>query len=209
MTERRNSTGKIEVRSADGERGGGVLVGYAAVFYDPEDRGTEYNLSDFSERIAPGAFDAALERGDDVRALFNHDSGIILGRSVANTLRLSVDERGLKYEIDLPDTTAAADVRTLIERGDVSGSSFAFHVDSQSWREEDDKIIRNVESVSLFDVGPVTYPAYQGTEVDARSLEQFKASRNNEADEARAALTTARAKYFQRIARARSLEVNA
>ena len=91
----------------------------------------------------------------------------MLGRCSAGTLRLSIDDVGLRYEIDPPDTQSGRDCVTSIERGDMTGSSFGFNVTSQAWRDEsvDDEqySIREITGVELFDVSPVTYPAYEGT----------------------------------------------
>ncbi|HEX4612079.1 MAG TPA: HK97 family phage prohead protease [Urbifossiella sp.] len=147
-----------------------TITGYAAVFYDPSDPGTEYRLyDDLVERIMPGAFDRAL-REDDVRGLFNHDDNLILGRTAAGTMRLSVDRRGLKYEIDPPDTTTARDLLESLRRGDVSGSSFAFKPKDTSTRIVDGTYILERNAVYLFDVGPVCFPAYTGTEAGVRSV---------------------------------------
>lgn len=146
-----------------------VIFGHAAVFYDGS-RDTEYQLwDDIVERIMPGAFDKALAEGQDVRALFNHNPDYLLGRTKAETLNLTIDERGLAYEIDPGDTAIANDVRSMIKRGDLSGSSFAFLTTDEDWRKEDGIIIREIRGVDLFDVGPVTYPAYEGTDTGARS----------------------------------------
>lgn len=155
---------------ADRDDGPGTLVGYASVFHREDDPGTEYELYADRyvravERVAQGCFRDALERPDDVRATFNHSDDLILGRSSSGTLRMEEDETGLRYEVDLPDTQAARDLAELVDRGDVTGSSFGFRVERESWREEDDGegrllAIRTLESVRLEDVGPVTYPAY-------------------------------------------------
>jgi len=150
-----------------------VLVGYAAVYYDgtPE---TEYTLwRGAVERIIPGAFDRAIAENDDVRALFNHDSALLLGRT-PQTLALSSDKVGLRYAINLGDTSIAKDVAQHVGRGDVSGSSFAFQVEREEWvieniDDEDSTEIRNILSVRLFDVGPVTYPAYDATTAEANA----------------------------------------
>jgi uncharacterized protein len=160
---------KIETR-ADGKR---VISGYAAVFFDPSDAGTAYRMwDDVEERILPGAFDLAI-REDDVRGLFNHDMSAILGRTTAGTCRLSVDAKGLKYEIDPPDTACARDLLVSIERGDVNASSFGFMPESTNYREEvrDGVSLYIIERVSvrLFDVSPVTFPAYQSTTVGLRA----------------------------------------
>ena len=153
------------VKRDDGARS---IVGYAAVFYDGTPN-TEFALPGLSERIAPGAFDRALKDKQDVRALFNHDADQVLGRTVAGTLKLSADKRGLKYEIDPPDTQVARDLLITIERGDISGSSFAFVVRKQEFAEGEQVSIRVIKDLDLFDVGPVTYPAYSATSIGIRS----------------------------------------
>lgn len=165
------ATIKIE-RREDGKR---VIAGYGAVFYRENDPGTEYVLwQDAKERIMPGAFDRALKDKDDARGLFNHDPDNLLGRVSAGTMKLSVDKVGLRYEIQV-DETDADHMRVVakIERGDLTGSSFAFYVQKQTWRENkvDDRTeeIREIESVELFDTGPVTYPAYEATTTGLRA----------------------------------------
>lgn len=149
-----------------------TIVGYAAVFYDPADPGTEFRLwGDVHERIMPTAFNSALARKDDVRGLFNHDASAILGRSPANTLRLVVDARGLRYEIDPPNTEVGRSVVESVRRGDVTGSSFAFLPTAEMDREEGEKRLIEVHDCELFDVGPVTYPAYAGTAAGVRAAD--------------------------------------
>ena len=152
-----------------------VIVGYAAVF-----NRLSGDLGGFRERIKPGAFDNALTTSD-VRALVNHDASLILGRSKSGTLRLSTDSKGLRYEITPPDSSMAAHYVEAIKRGDISGSSFAFTVDYEgdgaAWERANGEMIREVRGIKdLFDVGPVTYPAYPDTTVAARSLERFLAA---------------------------------
>lgn len=141
------------------------IRGYGAVFNELSE-----NLGGFREKIAPGAFDGVLS--DDVRGLINHDSNLILGRTAASTLRLSVDERGLRYEIDLPDTSYARDLGVSMQRGDISQSSFGFYVDEDDWTEDDEgRVVRTIKKVrQLLDVSPVTYPAYPQTSSEARGL---------------------------------------
>jgi HK97 family phage prohead protease len=157
----------VEKRS-DGRH---VIVGYGAVFYNPDDPGTEYEAwKGIAERVARTAFDRALKDKDDVRGLFNHDPNFVLGRTTAGTMRLSVDKRGLRYEIDVADTQAGRDVVTSIGRGDLDGSSFSFNVDDQGWDESNAKRpVRVIKSVRLFDVGPVTFPAYEATTTGLRA----------------------------------------
>ncbi len=168
MREQRTNEREVRVDRADGDEAVGHLNGYAAVFYDgtPE---TQFELfTDFIERIMPGAFDRAI-REDDVRALFNHNPDHVLGRLSAETLALSVDKTGLRYDISLADTVLAGDVRTHVDRREVTGSSFSFMITDQDFRTEDGVDIREIRGVELFDVGPVTFPAYDATTVTSRA----------------------------------------
>uniref|UniRef100_UPI00345E70F8 HK97 family phage prohead protease n=1 Tax=Mesotoga sp. TaxID=2053577 RepID=UPI00345E70F8 len=126
-------------------------------------------LGGFREKIQPGAFSEAIVN-DDVRALWNHDSNYVLGRNKAGTLKLSEDEHGLHYVVDLPDTQWAKDLLESIKRGDVTQSSFGFIVDSDEWAKQDGETVRTLTKVTLFDVSPVTYPAYPQTSTSARSI---------------------------------------
>lgn len=141
------------------------VTGYGAMF----DTLSE-NLGGFREKIAVGAFDDVLQ--DDVRALINHDPNLILGRTNSNTLGISVDVLGLRYNIDMPATSYGDDLMVSLKRGDITQSSFAFSVEKDSWDEDDDgRIVRTIEKIKrLFDVSPVTYPAYPDTTVAARTL---------------------------------------
>lgn len=158
--ERRTFTVRdIETREA--EDGAMRLSGYAAVFND-----ASVPLP-FSERIAPGAFRKTLSETPDVRLLINHE-GLPLARTKNGTLTLSEDEVGLRFDADLPDTSEARDLWTLIQRGDVDQMSFAFRVIRQKWSA--DRTERTLTEVSLADgdVSVVTYPAYPTTSVEAR-----------------------------------------
>jgi len=144
------------------------IVGYAAVYYDGTER-TQYELWDGAvERIMPGAFDAAL--ATDVRGLFNHDPNLILGRTSAGTMGLTADSRGLRYSIDAPDSPNGENVRAAVERGDVTGSSFSFIVNDVRWLKEESLQVREILGVELFDVGPVTFPAYSATTAGVRAM---------------------------------------
>jgi HK97 family phage prohead protease len=168
--ERRIVSLPVEVRQ-DGEAK--RLVGYAALFNSPTDIAGQ-----FREQIAPGAFTDAVGR-DDVRALFNHDPNYVLGRTASRTLTLREDAHGLLYDVAPPATTWAADLMTSVERGDITQSSFGFIVEDDEWTPpatRADLPLRTIKRVSLFDVSPVTFPAYQDTTVSARSLEQAAAS---------------------------------
>jgi HK97 family phage prohead protease len=160
---------RVEIRK--GDNGLRTLAGHAAVFNSNSEP-----MYGFTERIKPGCFSRAIKE-DDVRALFNHDSNLVLGRNTAKTLRLSEDKEGLAFECDLPDTQAARDVATLIERGDISGCSFSFRTLKDEWDYSPDgaTTMRTLIDVELFDVGPVTFPAYPATDVSVRSLEDIAA----------------------------------
>lgn len=160
-----------EVRAVKAEDGKTTIRGYAAVFESLSD-----NLGGFREKIEPGAFKAALKK-TDCRALINHDANLIIGRQSSGTLRLKEDKTGLFMEVDLPDTQYARDLAVSIERGDINQQSFGFRVKKDSWEEnrESGEITRTIiELEDLFDVSPVTFPAYPDTTVAKRSLEAFK-----------------------------------
>ena len=158
---------EIETR-AEGTK---TLRGHAAVFNQLSE-----DLGGFREQIQPGAFADAIEK-DDIRALFNHDSNYVLGRNVSKTLRLKEDARGLAIEIDLPDTQMARDLAVSIERGDVSQMSFGFSVrpGGQDFAKDDSgQMIRTLKRVRLYDVSPVTFPAYPQTDVAMRDLRSWQ-----------------------------------
>lgn len=124
------------------------------------------------EKFARGAFaDVLAQPGLDVVALRDHDRTRLLGRT-PGTLRVQETDRGLEYDFQPPDTTDGRDVVTLLDRGDLRGSSFAFGVKSETWAEEEDKIVRTVNVVSrLLDVSVVTSPAYPASQASVRSEE--------------------------------------
>lgn len=143
------------------------IAGHAAKFDSLSE-----DLGGFRERIAPGAFAKTLTSGD-IRALWNHDANIVLGRNKSGTLRLSEDSAGLFYECDVPDTQLVRDmVLAPIERGDVNQCSFGFSTNADKWAKVDGEWIRTLLEVDLFDVSPVTYPAYQATDVAVRGLRE-------------------------------------
>lgn len=144
----------VEVRNEGAESDGTTIRGYAAVYNSDSEW-----MGGFYEQIERGAFDNVL--GDDVRAYFNHDENLLLGRVSSGTLRIGADERGLFYEVDLPNTTYANDLAELMKRGDVNQSSFAFLIEKDRWEQRDGITYRIIEKVSrLLDVSPVAQPAY-------------------------------------------------
>lgn len=166
--ERRTFTATLSIEQR-GEDDPPVIQGHAALFNSLSEP-----LFGFREKIAPGAFKNAIKE-DDIRALFNHNPDHVLGRNKSGTLRLNEDKKGLAIEIDPPDTQVARDLQTSIKRGDITQMSFGFQVVKDTFDHKDDgDVIRTLEEVRLFDVSPVTYPAYTDTDVSVRSFEDWK-----------------------------------
>ncbi|MEN7549311.1 HK97 family phage prohead protease [Rapidithrix thailandica] len=157
----------IQVEKRDD--GPAKISGYAAVFEE-----LSQPLGGFREIIEPGAFDEADM--EDVVCVKNHNVNFLLARTRSNTLSLSLDKRGFRYEFENPGNSAGNDLIIEIERGDIYGSSFMFRVADDRWEEDKEgRIIRYVKKISVVrDVGPVVFPAYQQTEVTLRSLDAFK-----------------------------------
>ena len=143
-----------EFRMENAEQNGNTIRGYAAIYNSDSEW-----MGGFYEQIERGAFDSVLD--NDVRAYFNHDENLLLGRVSSGTLRISTDKRGLFYEVDLPNTTYANDLTELMKRGDINQSSFAFLIEKDRWEQRDGTTYRIIEKVSrLLDVSPVSQPAY-------------------------------------------------
>ena len=167
----------VESRSEDGAEREWV-VGYAAKFGV-----LSLDLGDFVERLDPGAFSIVAERRGrrrplETRALWNHDPNYPLAR-YPGTLRMTVDEVGLRYEFPVPDTSYGRDIASNIRAGIVKGSSFSFTVPAggESWSQEDGRSVRTITAIdSLLDVGPVPFPAYPDADVKVaqRSYEHFR-----------------------------------
>lgn len=165
---------ELRIGGADDEN---CIEGHAAVFDSWSE--TLGGIFPFKEKVIRGAFSQSLER-DDIRALFNHDPNYVLGRNKAGTLQLREDERGLLVRILPPDTSWAKDLRTSIERGDINQMSFGFTVEEDEWRYEDGYDIRELKKVKLYDVSPVTFPAYTATDVGVRGMESYKEHRKQQ-----------------------------
>lgn len=159
--ERRAFDAQLELREA-GEGAARTLFGYAAVF-----GAWSEDLGGFRERLEPGAFRSATS--GDVRALWNHDPAFVLGRTTNGTLRLEEDERGLRVEIDPPTGPLYAGFLENVRRGDVTQMSFGFSVvaDEKSYGPNGERQ-RVLKEVRLYEVSPVTFPAYAQTEVNLR-----------------------------------------
>jgi len=167
----------VESRSEDDGSEREWVIGYAAKFGV-----LSLDLGDFVERLDPGAFGIVSERRGrkkplETRALWNHDPNFPLAR-YPGTLRMTVDEVGLRYEFPVPDTSYGRDIASNIRAGIVKGSSFSFTVPSggDSWAVEDGRSVRTIQRIdSLLDVGPVTFPAYPDADVKVaqRSFDQY------------------------------------
>jgi uncharacterized protein len=154
--EKRTNEVQFELRAV--ENGDGMtFTGYAAVFNSPSEP------LPFIERIAPGAFKRSLKARNDIKLLWNHDTGSVLGSTRAGTLKLEEDNYGLRVTAMLPETTLGKDVRTLVQRGDVSAMSFGFSVpaNGDTWNSEGTE--RTLRSVRIHEVSIVAFPAYQQT----------------------------------------------
>ena len=167
----------IETRVDSTEDGRDLVVGHASV-YDSRSN----NLGGFYEFIERGAFTEELIANSDVRALINHDPNLILARNTSGTLNLTADERGLKYEFEMPETSYGKDLAISMKRGDITQSSFAFTVAEDDWSTDDEgNNIRTIKKIDrLYDISAVTYPAYNMAESDLvvakRGLKEYQQS---------------------------------
>lgn len=176
-TEIRSTLAAVQIREAGGGR---RLGGYALKF----DRLSQ-NLGGFVERVAPGALTKTLRDGGDVLCRYQHADEYLLGRTASGTLRLTVDDEGLDYEVDLPDTTVGRDVGVLAGRGDVQHSSFAFRTLRDDWSYTEQGFpLRTLLEIQLVDVAPVVQPAYLDT---TSGLRQLAEARHLDLDAVRAA----------------------
>lgn len=144
------------------ESGDMFISGYFAVF------GSEYELwPGASESVDPHAFDEALD--DDIRCLINHDTRLVLGRNIAGTLQLRVEEKGLWGEVKInPNDQDAVNVYERVKRGDVNQCSFGFDIVAEEFEDRGDSVHWTIKAVKLYEVSVVTFPAYEETGVEAR-----------------------------------------
>jgi len=159
---------ELRVSTADGNQ---VIEGHASVFDSWSE--TLGGIFPFKEKVRAGAFKKSIEK-DDIRALFNHDPNYVLGRNKSGTLELREDEHGLFVRIQPPDTSWAKDLTVSISRGDISQMSFGFVVLKDEWRTESNTDIRELMEVKLYDVSPVTFPAYTQTDVGVRAVKGYE-----------------------------------
>lgn len=148
---------------------GMTLSGYAVRFNEPS--GLLYG--EFVEYIERSAFDNV--KMDNVFMLYNHNSDHVLGNTRSNTLELTVTEIGLRFKVDLPNTAKAKEVHELVKRRDVRGMSFGFTVAKDSWNMQSEPVTRHISQIGeLLEISVVPFPAYEATEVDARTLEHLR-----------------------------------
>jgi HK97 family phage prohead protease len=166
MGKEKRMGGEIGAETRDGDNPDDMIVyGYAAVFNSR----TEIRKGQFEE-ISPGSFTRTLAEGADVRLNFNHDPNQVLARTKNGSLTLWEDDHGLAYRAELnPKDSQAESIYQKIKRKDVSGSSFMFNIEKESVRDVEGGRLFIIEDAELFDVGPVTYPAYTSATVSART----------------------------------------
>jgi HK97 family phage prohead protease len=174
----------IENRFETREDGQEVVVGYGSIWNSRSE-----NLGGFYEYISPDAISQETIEKSDVRALINHNPDLVLARSTAGNLSLSVDEKGLRYEFSIPETSYGKDLAINMKNGNINQSSFAFTVGSDEWStDEEGNDIRTITSIEkLYDVSPVTYPAYSQAESDLvvaqRALAMYKENKEIKEEE--------------------------
>ena len=172
MNKKTNQNQKMETRVIDAEleyreeEDKPVVSGYVVRWNKLSEE-----MFGFREKVAPGAFAKSL-REMKVFSFWNHNSDIVLGNTENEALNLAEDDRGLHFELTLPETTAGKDARTLIKRGDVKGMSFGFQTLRDAWDVTDPQhVIRTLHEVRLYEVSPTAMPAYPQSSVAARSIE--------------------------------------
>lgn len=149
---------KLSTRDATEEQPS-KITGYAAVFNSKTNIGGW-----FDEVIEPGAFARSLSENSDIRALFNHNWDNVLGRTKSGTLRLEEDEKGLKFEIELPNTSVGRDLAESMSRGDINQCSFGFWITEENWDYNVEPALRTIKEVELYEISVVSIPAYDDTE---------------------------------------------
>ena len=163
----------IETRIDSTDDGKEMVVGHASMY------NTRSEYMGFYETIEEGAFTDELINSSDVRALINHDQNLILARNTSGTLKLEADAQGLRYEFEMPETSYGKDLAVSMKRGDITQSSFAFTVEEDDWSTDDNgNDLRTIKKIKrLYDVSPVTYPAYQDANdltIAQRGLAEYK-----------------------------------
>ncbi|RUS47558.1 HK97 family phage prohead protease [Cohnella sp. AR92] len=177
---------RVELREEDGKR---TVTGYAVKWEQLSQKLGYWRR--FQEKFVRGAFTKSLESFDQ-RALWSHDTNQVLGRTKNGTLRLTEDDIGLRFEIDLPNSPLGDNAFESIKRGDVDGVSFGFQQRIEEWDDTDpDNIVRTIKEADLYEISPTGFPAYPDTEVAVRSVEDpYKSFREDKLRRKRLALKT-------------------
>jgi uncharacterized protein len=165
--ERRYTKELRAVGSGSGKKIGGLAAPYNSEAVIPGPFG------DFREILKPGCFDRCLNTNPDVRAFYNHNSSVVLGRTRAQTLRLWTDTKGLNFEIDLPQTQVADELYESVKRGDITGCSFGMREVDDEWQQpaqRDDLPLRILNDVDFYEISPCAMPAYEASNISARNL---------------------------------------
>lgn len=179
--ERRTYTAELRIEPPSIGKRTPTIRGYAAKFNTLSElmpmKDVDGKTVYFREQLMPGCFATAIPVSD-VRSLFNHDVNLIMGRTLAGTLRIKEDDVGLAFENDPPDTTYSRDLQISMQRGDITNCSFGFNVAAKgdSWERDSanpGQFIRSIHTISrLYDASPVTYPAYVDTSCALRSMHE-------------------------------------
>lgn len=160
----------MKTRTLDDGSESTIVEGYASIF------NSRTNIDGwYEEEIAPGAFTESLSQGKDVRCLFNHNWDYVLGRTSAGTLTLEEDTKGLRFEVVLPNTTFANDLKESMARGDINQCSFGFYVLEEETDCSSDMPVVRLLNIDLWEVSIVPLPAYEDTEASLRSKFQEEA----------------------------------
>lgn len=175
---------ELELRESEGESSPGTISGIACPFDVLTGEGA---LWGFREKFAPGSFKKTLEENShDVKAYWMHTKQLILGSKQAGTLRLKETDRGLEFEIDLPDNETGRNAAVSVKRKDVTQVSFGFRAVKQEWDETDpENIVRTVTEADLWEVSPEAFGAYgDATTVGTRDIkadyDEYKNIRNKD-----------------------------
>ena len=162
---------EITIREDPNKTDAMAIKGYVVKFNER----SSLLYDEWYERVAKGAFAKSLEQ-NTIKALWNHNSDIVLGSTKSKTLQLVEDDIGLRFELELPNSSQARDIYESIKRGDVDGVSFGFYVrdngDKWEYLKEEDVYERTLLDIDLIEISPTPFPAYPTSEVGKRSLEQ-------------------------------------
>lgn len=156
-----------------------IVVGYVVKFNER----SQLIYNEFYEKVSKGAFAKSIEQ-NTIKALWDHNTNLVLGSTRAGTLKIEEDDIGLKFEIILPNTETGRNAFESIQRGDVDGVSFGFYVRNDNWEylKDEDIYERTLLDIDLYEISPTPFPAYETSEVAKRTIKNLKKDNNKEAD---------------------------